>query len=500
MKTIFTLVTTFLVYSLMTHQHVSKVQGIENPTTVQNNKFGIHILETSEVTKAQELVNSSGGDWGYITIPIQPTDRNKDKWQTFMHHCADAHLIPILRITTIPEGGTWQEGRDTDLVDFANFLGDLDWPVKNRYVIIFNEVNRSTEWGGKVDPAKYTRILKNARTIFKERSSDFFILPAGLDNALPTSNTSMRAQDYLRAMMNEDPAIWSYIDGWNSHSYPNPAFSASPYQKGWTSITSYQTEINFIQIAQKPVFITETGWVNTKLGEDKRASYLNTALKIWDQDPQVVAVTPFLLQAGAGDFVPFSYITQDGKPTASYQTLKDYPKKTGKPTLVEVSPKTNFSYNPNSQNSPDSSPIFRHPHALLKLENFFRKLFGLNRKSYLLVKNQMLEVELAETPSSWEQGLSSRDKLPLGTGMYFIFDQPHIPLFWMKDVNFPLDIIWIKGDKIIDFSLNVEVSKSPHLPTYSPKSPVDKALEVPAGFVELSNLAIGDTVKLIDTK
>ena len=57
---------------------------------------------------------------------------------------------------------TWATGHDTDLVDFANFLGELNWPIENRYIVLFNEVNRSTEWGGDVDPEKYASIIKNA--------------------------------------------------------------------------------------------------------------------------------------------------------------------------------------------------------------------------------------------------------------------------------------------------------------------------------------------------
>ena len=476
-----------------------KATAIEDPLTLPNNKFGIHILEPSELERAAQLVNSSGGDWGYVTIPIQASDRDKDKWQAFMHSCEQYHLIPILRITTIPQGGTWQEGQNTDLVDFANFLSDLAWPTTNRYSIIFNEVNRSTEWGGVVDPAKYARILKNARTIFKERSADFFILPAGLDNALPSSATSMRAPDYLRAMMREDPAIWSYIDGWNSHSYPNPAFSAPPTQKGWTSITSYVTELKFIAIAVKPVFITETGWVNTKLGEAKRAEYLARALSIWAADPQVVAITPFLLSAGAGDFVPFSWLDQAGNPTPTYQTYQNYGKTAGRPTLIKTAQKTDFVAETTSNNTEDISlPLFKTSRALLKLENLFRSLLGLTTKSSLTVGNHHLIVEIASNPKQWEVGLSHHTALSPNAGMYFQFPHKHIPLFWMKAMTFPIDIIWIEDDVIVDFTLNAPVPTGSNLPTYSPRQPINRVLEINAGYVEKLGLKIGDTVQLIN--
>jgi len=186
---------------------INRVYAIYDPLSVPNNKVGVHILHPEEITRATEIVNTNGGDWGYVTVPIQPTDRDKDRWQTFMDQARTLHLIPIVRVTTIPQGGTWATAEATDLVDFANFLNGLIWPIENRYIILFNEVNRAEEWGDQVNPGKYARIVKNARTIFQERNSGFFLLGPALDSALPDSKTSMSAANYLKAMEAEDPAM-----------------------------------------------------------------------------------------------------------------------------------------------------------------------------------------------------------------------------------------------------------------------------------------------------
>src|ERR1035437_3215886 len=55
-----------------------------DPTSKPNNIVGIHILFPSELSEAARLVNSTGGDWGYVTIPIQASDKNLIKWQGFM--------------------------------------------------------------------------------------------------------------------------------------------------------------------------------------------------------------------------------------------------------------------------------------------------------------------------------------------------------------------------------------------------------------------------------
>ena len=159
--------------------------AIEDPRSFPNNKFGIHILFPSELDEAARLVNSSGGDWGYVTIPIQAGDRDRVTWQNFMNNARRLHLIPIVRLAT--EGDyfnttVWQKPSYADVLDFANFLGDLRWPTRNKYIVAFNEVNRDDEWGGSTNAKEYTDILIFAVQVFKTKDQDFFIISAGLYN------------------------------------------------------------------------------------------------------------------------------------------------------------------------------------------------------------------------------------------------------------------------------------------------------------------------------
>lgn len=473
----------------------SPAHALYDPRTVPGNKVGVHVLSPDEIENAAKIVNSDGGDWGYITVPIQPTDRDKVKWETFMQRCASLHLIPIVRITTIPQGGTWESGRDTDLVDFANFLNELSWPVENRYIVLFNEVNRSAEWGGAVNPEKYASIVKNARTIFKERSADFFLLGPSLDDSLPDSSTSMSAAKYLTRMSVLDPAIWSYFDGWSAHSYPNPGFTASPSRTGPTSITSYTYFQKYLKLAPKPTFITETGWDQSKVNRPTLISYWGKAWDTWNKDTNVVAVTPFVLNGGQA-FAPFSLTQEDGSLTTSGEAIKNTFKHAGAP---HPGSKTTLSPdNTSHQNTGGFLPLFKGNRALIKLENIFRTILGLTTKSELSVGDQQIWVELAKTPKEWEKGLSNRESLENVDGMLFIFPYSHIPLFWMKDTKFALDMIWINRGVIVDITKDVPVSTSDKLPTYSPKSPADNVLEVPSGWSDAHNIKVGDTVFLID--
>ena len=64
--------------------------------------------------------------------------------------------------------------------------------------------------------------------------------------------------------------------------------------------------------------------------------------------------------------------------------------------------------------------------------------------------------------------------------MLFVFDKPDTYGFWMKDMRFPIDIIWISGDKVIYVLSEVHPDSYPNL--FKPPIPVDKVLEINAGL------------------
>ena len=319
--------------------------AISNPLEQPNNFFGIHILFTSELEKASELINSTGGEWGYVTIPIQAGDKDLEKWQNFMDEAKKRKLIPILRLAT--EGdyfntSVWRKPTQTDLLDFANFLDSLSWPIENRYVVIFNEMNRFDEWGGEApDPKGYTELLNYSVDVFKSRSADFFIIMGGLDNASPDDGIKyMDNFVFINEMYAHDKTIFNKIDGFASHSYPNPDFSQPPLDNKKIGITTYQYEyslINSYTSRKLPVFILETGWNSKKLGENLVAKYYKIAYgNIWNEDKdKIVAITPFLLISGGGSFDTFSFI-QNGEETEYFKQAKDYVKTKGEPLIQAV--------------------------------------------------------------------------------------------------------------------------------------------------------------------
>ncbi len=484
----------FLLLTICYLLFATPTYALYDPSSVPNNKMGVHILHPNEVENAAKLVNSSGGEWGYVTVPIQPVDRDLIKWQQFMKECKDKKVIPIIRITTIPTGGTWDTGQDTDLVDFANFLNELEWPTENRYIVLFNEVNQSKEWGGIVDPRKYTDIVKNARTIFKERSEHFFLLGPALDDALPDSTTSMSAKRYLAAMYSHDSSVWSYFDGFATHSYSNPGFAQPPRQHTFPGSTSYRYLFTQYKLADKPVFVTETGWDQTKVNEAKLREYWNTAWGIWGSDPRVVAITPFVLD-GSAAFPIHSLTKSDGSLSVSGQAIKEILKVKGEPKPSVIDPNEKESKD-NSHLSESLAHSYKTVRALHKLENIFRVILGFPVKSLITLGSHELVVELAQTPAHWEKGLSDRTSLQGIDGMLFLFPHYHVPLFWMKDTHIPLDMIWIKDNVVVEITKDVQPDSSVNPPTYSPSQVVDTVLEVPAGWSAANNLQIGDGLSL----
>lgn len=294
--------------------------AIVDPRDSDNNHFGIHITDENDLNLAAELINSSGGDWGYITIVIREDNRDFNKWQAAFDRMRKLKLIPLIRLATKIEDGGWAKPREDDIDSWVDFLTKLNWVIKNRYVILFNEPNHTGEWGGEINPEEYAKVVRLFHEKLKGVSDNFFILPAGFDASAPTSSESLDMYQYFNRMYKSDPEIFSLFDGWTSHSYPNPNFSALPENIGKISIVSYKWEINYLSAfglkRNIPIFITETGWKHNQgtnqevglLSTEKVADFYKSAFEKYWLDNQIVAITPFILKYLENPFINFSWI------------------------------------------------------------------------------------------------------------------------------------------------------------------------------------------------
>lgn len=104
-------------------------------------------------------------------------------------------------------------------------------------------------------------------------------------------------------------------------------------------------------------------------------------------------------------------------------------------------------------------------------------------------------VDIADTPALQARGLSGRSGLAPGTGMLFVFPHDDLHTFWMKDMRFSIDIIWIAADgRVVDILHRVSPDTYPQ--SFGPDTPSRYVLELDAGVAESLNLNVGDMVEL----
>lgn len=109
------------------------------------------------------------------------------------------------------------------------------------------------------------------------------------------------------------------------------------------------------------------------------------------------------------------------------------------------------------------------------------------------IGEEVITVEVLRTKAEREEGLSGRTSLPEGSGAFFIFERADKYGFWMPDMHFPIDIIWIGDDlRIADIASAVSPRSYPKV--FYPASPARYVLEVPAGIAEKFGWKIGDLV------
>jgi len=104
-------------------------------------------------------------------------------------------------------------------------------------------------------------------------------------------------------------------------------------------------------------------------------------------------------------------------------------------------------------------------------------------------------IEIADTPAERERGLSGREQLAHDRGLLFVFEKPGKYGFWMKDMNFSIDIVWLDHDgKIIYIAENVAPSTYPQV--FLPPIDALYVLEVSAGFLQIHNTNMGDVLEI----
>ena len=126
--------------------------------------------------------------------------------------------------------------------------------------------------------------------------------------------------------------------------------------------------------------------------------------------------------------------------------------------------------------------------------------YNQNNSELILPNGNVVVVEIADTFKQRSEGLSGRDNLNADSAMLFVFDKESYYSFWMPDMNFSIDIVWLDSEyRVVDVAKNIkpmpELAQS-DLPTYINKNPAMYVIEFNAGFFDLNNLALGQKIKL----
>ena len=114
----------------------------------------------------------------------------------------------------------------------------------------------------------------------------------------------------------------------------------------------------------------------------------------------------------------------------------------------------------------------------------------------VVINNKIIKIEIADDPEEWRRGLSYRENLCDNCGMLFVYPDKKVRSFWMKDMNFPIDIIWIDDNEIVKIDKDLKPEGKFPKNHYSSDNPVDYVLEVNANYTEKNNINVNDRVEI----
>ncbi|MAG12289.1 hypothetical protein CL630_00550 [bacterium] len=130
---------------------------------------------------------------------------------------------------------------------------------------------------------------------------------------------------------------------------------------------------------------------------------------------------------------------------------------------------------------------------VFSLNSAIKNGFNNNKKYPLTIEDTVIQVEVANTAVKRVIGLSERESLPFDEGLLFVFNEPGKHPFWMKDMNFSIDIIWVNEHFfVVDVTEGIIPATFPEI--FEPIERIKYVLEVNAGFVAKNSVQRGTFV------
>ena len=117
------------------------------------------------------------------------------------------------------------------------------------------------------------------------------------------------------------------------------------------------------------------------------------------------------------------------------------------------------------------------------------------RTPQVVLNKQVIDVTVATSEADRERGLGGRDGLGANEGMLFVFPEDSYEKFWMKDMRFSIDMLWLSATGTVVY-IAPNVSPDTYPQTFAPTSPARFVLELPAQFAKEHGIKVGDTAIL----
>jgi uncharacterized membrane protein (UPF0127 family) len=125
---------------------------------------------------------------------------------------------------------------------------------------------------------------------------------------------------------------------------------------------------------------------------------------------------------------------------------------------------------------------------------------GSSGQSTVRIGSEEVHADVADSPEERQKGLSGRRGLEADEGMLFELSAPSRQTIWMKGMRFPIDIVWIANGRVSEVTASVPAAargaNDSELPLYTPRSTVDRVLEVSAGWAKANGVSPGDAVSV----
>ncbi len=138
--------------------------------------------------------------------------------------------------------------------------------------------------------------------------------------------------------------------------------------------------------------------------------------------------------------------------------------------------------------------------AFMRNGTDFSKFLSFGNNATAQIGDSKINLIIADSDDERVKGLSGRNNLAKNQGMLFVFDKKDTYGFWMKNMKFPLDIIYIDDSTVVDLVVNAKPASDSSLVIFKPEKPVNYVLELNAGDAKKYNIKKGTKITFTDIK